>query len=63
MIHVILEASSAKKLLEQVRNALRVKHYTHRTEQFYLDLICRYILFHNQREDMAELGMEAPLEI
>ena len=36
-------------LLDQAREALRVKHYAYRTEQAYLDWIKRYILFHNKR--------------
>ena len=45
-----------KKLLDQVRDALRTKHYSYRTEQTYLDWIKRYILFHNKRhpERMGE---------
>jgi hypothetical protein len=34
------------KLLDQVRERLRVKHYSMRTEQAYLDWIKRFILFH-----------------
>jgi len=33
------------KLLDQVRDKLRVKHYSIRTEQTYLDWIKRYIFF------------------
>ena len=45
-----------KKLLDQVRDALRTKHYSYRTEQTYLDWIKRYILFHKKRhpERMGE---------
>jgi integron integrase len=45
----------AKKLLDQTRDALRVKHYSYRTEQTYLDWIRRYILFHGKRHP-AEMG-------
>ncbi|MCX6082027.1 MAG: integron integrase [Chloroflexi bacterium] len=38
-----------KKLLEQVSDALRAKHYSYRTEQTYIDWIRRFILFHNKR--------------
>jgi integron integrase len=38
-----------KKLLEQVSDAMRVKHYSYRTEKTYIDWIKRYILFHNKR--------------
>jgi site-specific recombinase XerD len=34
------------KLLEQVRQAIRLKHYSIRTEQTYVDWIKRFILFH-----------------
>ena len=39
----------AKKLLDRVRDALRAKHYSIRTEQAYVDWIKRYILFHDKR--------------
>jgi len=38
-----------KKLLDQVSEALRTKHYAYRTEQTYKDWIKRYILFHKKR--------------
>jgi len=34
------------KLLDQVREKLRVKHYSIRTEQAYVDWIKRFVLFH-----------------
>jgi integrase len=37
-----------KKLLDQVVDLLRIKHYSYRTEQTYVDWIRRYILFHNK---------------
>jgi integron integrase len=37
------------KLLDQVREKLRVKHYSIRIEQAYLDWIKRFILFHGKR--------------
>jgi integron integrase len=37
------------RLLEQVRFALRRKHYSYRTERAYLDWIRRFILFHHKR--------------
>jgi len=50
------EAPQGKKLMEQVSDALRTKHYSYRTEQTYMDWIKRYILFHNKRhpKDMGE---------
>src|SRR5450759_462395 len=37
------------KLLDQVRDKWRVKHYSIRTEQVYVDWIKRYIHFHGKR--------------
>ncbi|MGH8399164.1 MAG: integron integrase [Gammaproteobacteria bacterium] len=49
------------KLLDQVRNRLRVKHYSIRTEQVYVDWIKRFILFHHKRhpKDMGAQEIEA----
>jgi integron integrase len=44
-----------KKLLDQVRDAIRVKHYSIRTEQAYTGWIRRYILFHDKRHPQ-EMG-------
>jgi len=38
-----------KKLLDRVRDAIRLKHYSIRTEETYVDWIRRYILFHHKR--------------
>ena len=40
---------SSPKLLDRVRWHLRVKHYSIRTEQAYVDWIRRFILFHGKR--------------
>lgn len=37
------------KLLDQVRSALRVKHYSYETEKSYIKWIYRYICFHNKK--------------
>jgi integron integrase len=44
------------KLLDQVRDVIRRKHFSLRTERTYTDWIRRFILFHNKRHpnDMAE---------
>ena len=39
----------AVKLLDQVREQLRLKQYSYRTEQVYLHWIKRYIIFHHKR--------------
>ncbi|MGA7932746.1 MAG: phage integrase N-terminal SAM-like domain-containing protein [Kovacikia sp.] len=38
-----------KKLLDQVRDAIQLKHYSYRTEQSYVAWIRRYILFHDKQ--------------
>ena len=43
------------KLLDQVRAAIRTRHYSRRTEKAYLGWIKRFILFHNKRHP-AEMG-------
>ncbi len=40
-------------LLEQLRIALRVRHYSIRTEQAYLGWVRRFILFHGKRHPAA----------
>ena len=37
------------KLLEQVREAIRTRHYSLRTEETYLSWVKRFILFHGKR--------------
>jgi hypothetical protein len=37
-----------KKLLDRVRDAVRNKHYSIRTEQAYVGWIRRFILFHDK---------------
>lgn len=43
------------RLLDQIRDALRVRHYSIRTEESYVDWIKRFILFHDKRHP-AEMG-------
>ena len=38
-----------RKLLDQVADAIRRKHYSYRTEQTYVHWIKRFILFHQKR--------------
>jgi len=45
----------ATKLLDQMRDTIRTKHYSYRTEETYLDWARRYILFHQKRHP-AEMG-------
>jgi integrase-like protein len=48
-------ATQKPKLLEQVRHAIRMRHYSPRTEETYVHWIKRYIFFHNKRHP-AEIG-------
>lgn len=43
------------RLLDQLREAIRVRHYSYRTEQQYVHWVRRYILFHGRRHP-SELG-------
>lgn len=49
--------AAAPKLLDRVRGALRVAHYSVRTETAYLDWIRRFILFHRKRHPQ-EMGAD-----
>jgi len=49
------ELTLEPKLLDQLRGRLRVKHYSIRTEQAYVDWVRRFILFHGKRHP-KELG-------
>ncbi|MGQ9556214.1 MAG: integron integrase, partial [Anaerolineae bacterium] len=42
-------ASRPRKLLDQLRDAIRLKHYSYSTEQAYVYWIRRYILFHDKQ--------------
>ncbi|MCC7210863.1 MAG: integron integrase [Candidatus Brocadia sp.] len=43
---------SKLKLLDQVRDAIRVKHYSMRTEEAYVHWIKRFIFFHEKRHPL-----------
>jgi integron integrase len=50
-----------RKLLDQVRDIMRLKHYAFRTEHTYISWIKRFILFHDKRDpkDMGVPEVEA----
>jgi len=50
-----MEHKAKPRLLDQVRQRCRVKHYSIRTERSYLGWIRRFILFHSKRHP-SELG-------
>lgn len=43
------------RLLQQVRNRIRMRHYSIRTERVYVHWVCRYIRFHGMRHP-AQMG-------
>ena len=49
------ESAVVPRLLDQVRHALRVRHYSYRTEEAYVGWIRRFIRFHGKRHP-AEMG-------
>lgn len=49
--------TKSPKLLDQVRETIRTKHYSYRTEQTYADWIKRFILFNNKRHP-KDMGAE-----
>lgn len=53
--------SKPKKLLDQVREQIRIKHYSIRTEDTYVSWIKRYIYFHKKRhpKDLGKPDIEA----
>jgi integrase len=64
-IRSYLRVSSAAKprLLDRVRQRLRLKHYSYRTEQQYVLWIRRFVLFHDKRhpDSMGPMEVEACL--
>ncbi|MBV5260011.1 integron integrase [Synechococcus moorigangaii CMS01] len=53
--------SPPRKLLDVVREVIRLKHYSYRTEQSYLDWIRRYLRYHNGKHprDMGKPEIQA----
>ena len=54
-------AGKPPKLLDQMRESMRARHYSHRTEKTYCHWVKRYIYFHNVRHpvEMAEPEINA----
>jgi hypothetical protein len=44
------------RLLDRVREAIRTRHYSRRTEKAYVAWIRRYILFHGKRHPLRWVG-------
>jgi hypothetical protein len=47
---VAVATTGAPKLLDRVRQTIRAKHYSRRTESAYVDWIRRYIVFRTVQE-------------
>lgn len=52
-----MNSTPPRKLLDVVRETIRLKHYSYRTEQTYLDWMKRYLLFHDKKHP-HEMGAE-----
>jgi hypothetical protein len=52
---------SKPRLIDQVREEIRVRHYSLRTEMSYIQWIRRFILFHDKRHprEMGEKEISA----
>ena len=48
------------KLLDQMKNVMRIKHYSLQTEKSYVQWVRRYIYFHNKQhpKDMGALDVQ-----
>ncbi|MCP5063063.1 MAG: hypothetical protein GY936_11460 [Ignavibacteriae bacterium] len=44
------------KLLDQVRETIRLKHYSIKTEKAYVNWIKRFILFHNKKHPNSKFN-------
>lgn len=55
------EQAGKPKLLDQLSDRIRLKHYSRRTEDAYLDWVKRYILYHNKThpQEMGKPEIEA----
>jgi len=56
-----LSSSGKPKLLEQVRQAIRTRHYSDKTEEAYVGWIKRFIFFHNKRHPTEMVEAEIAL--
>ena len=50
-----------RKLLDQTRDKIRLKHYSYQTEKTYVMWIKQYIFFHDKRHplDMGKVEIES----
>ncbi len=55
MFASVSPGAARPRLLDQVRDAIRTRHYSYRTEQAYIGWIKRFVFFHHKRHP-AEMG-------
>jgi integron integrase len=48
----------APRLLDEVRKAIRVRHYSYRTEKAYVDWIRRFVIYHGKRHPKNMGGLQ-----
>lgn len=55
-----MQTNTKPKLLDVMRDKIRLKHYSLKTEKSYLSWVKRYILFHNKKHpvDMGKIEIE-----
>lgn len=56
-----LPSTAAPRLIEQVRTVIRLKHYSLRTEESYVQWIRRFILYHGKRHPREMGAMRSPV--
>jgi len=54
--HACAARTKSRKLLDQLADVLRAKHYAYRTEQAYVGWVRRFILFHDKRHPQEMSG-------
>jgi integron integrase len=59
--HTLPDPADKPRLLDQLRERIRLRHYSIRTEDTYVDWVRRFILFHGRRHpsEMGKVELEA----
>ena len=55
--------SQPEKLLDRMRRAMRLRHYSIHTERSYCDWVRRFVRFHNMRAPADLAGGETKIEM
>jgi hypothetical protein len=56
------DSAKDRKILDQVRDVMRLHHYSFHTERTYCDWITRYIQYHNMTSRQDLIDGEAKIE-